>query len=110
MALGTLYIVSTPIGTADDISARALRVLAGADVVVCEELREGERLLKRYGLQKALADLNERWSIACQAAGKPDEAIVHAESAIGILRQQHLSGIRALQHRVARLRRTQGRI
>ena len=59
MALGTLYIVSTPIGTADDISARALRVLAGADVVVCEELREGERLLKRYGLQKALVDLNE---------------------------------------------------
>ena len=45
---GTLYIVSTPIGNADDISARALQVLRGADMIVCEERTEGERLLKRH--------------------------------------------------------------
>jgi hypothetical protein len=45
--LGTLYIVATPIGNPDDISARALRVLAEADWIVCEEIAEGERLLKR---------------------------------------------------------------
>ncbi len=59
MTLGALYIVSTPIGNPDDISARALRVLTEADVIVCEELREGERLLKRYGVNKSPVDLNE---------------------------------------------------
>lgn len=47
---GTLYLVSTPIGNRDDITHRALRVLREADVVVCEERREGERLLARYGI------------------------------------------------------------
>ena len=59
MVKGTLYIVSTPIGNPDDISARALRVLREADCVVCEELPEGERLLKRYGIRQTLVDLNE---------------------------------------------------
>lgn len=56
---GTLTIVSTPIGNPDDISARALRVLSAADWIVCEEMREGERLLKRYGIRGLLVDLNE---------------------------------------------------
>src|SRR5215831_11472826 len=56
---GTLYIVATPIGNPDDISARALKVLGEADWIVCEEIKEGERLLKRHGLQKLLVDLNE---------------------------------------------------
>lgn len=57
--LGTLYIVSTPIGQPDDISPRAVRALADADWVVCEEVREGGRLLKRHGINKLLVDLNE---------------------------------------------------
>jgi 16S rRNA (cytidine1402-2'-O)-methyltransferase len=56
---GALYIVSTPIGNPDDVSARALRVLAEVDWIVCEEMREGERLLKRHGIQGMLVDLNE---------------------------------------------------
>ncbi|MCA1553219.1 MAG: 16S rRNA (cytidine(1402)-2'-O)-methyltransferase, partial [Chloroflexi bacterium] len=59
LGLGTLYIVSTPIGNPDDITARALQVLNEADLIVCEELREGERLLKRYGIKGLLVDLNE---------------------------------------------------
>ncbi|MBI5880318.1 MAG: 16S rRNA (cytidine(1402)-2'-O)-methyltransferase [Chloroflexi bacterium] len=58
-APGTLFIVSTPIGNADDISARALSTLRAADLVVCEEIANGERLLKRYGLSGELTDLNE---------------------------------------------------
>lgn len=57
--LGTLYIVSTPIGNPDDISARALRVLGEADWIVCEEIGEGERLLKRHAIKGLLVDLNE---------------------------------------------------
>jgi 16S rRNA (cytidine1402-2'-O)-methyltransferase len=57
---GTLYLVSTPIGNPDDMTQRALRILREADVVVCEELKEGERLLARYGIRdKALETLNE---------------------------------------------------
>ena len=59
-APGTLYLVSTPIGNPDDITRRALRILAEAEVVVCEELKEGGRLLARYGIRdKALETLNE---------------------------------------------------
>jgi 16S rRNA (cytidine1402-2'-O)-methyltransferase len=56
---GALFIVSTPIGNPDDISARALRVLGEVDWIVCEEMREGERLLKRHGIKGMLVDLNE---------------------------------------------------
>jgi 16S rRNA (cytidine1402-2'-O)-methyltransferase len=57
---GTLYLVSTPIGNPEDITARALRTLREADVVVCEERKEGERLLTRHGIrEKPLEMLNE---------------------------------------------------
>jgi 16S rRNA (cytidine1402-2'-O)-methyltransferase len=57
---GTLYLVSTPIGNPEDITARALRMLREADVVVCEERKEGERLLARHGIGgKPLEMLNE---------------------------------------------------
>ncbi len=57
---GSLYLVATPIGNRDDITHRALRILAEADVVVCEERKEGERLLARYGIAgKPIELLNE---------------------------------------------------
>lgn len=54
-----LYIVSTPIGNPDDITLRALRVLREANAVICEERREGARLLSHYQIQKELVELNE---------------------------------------------------
>lgn len=54
-----LYIVSTPIGNPDDITLRALRVLREANAVICEERREGARLLKHYQIENTLVDLNE---------------------------------------------------
>ena len=55
----TLYIVSTPIGNFDDISLRALAVLKQADFIICEEFKEGNRLLRYYGIDKPLEALNE---------------------------------------------------
>ncbi|KAA1173357.1 16S rRNA (cytidine(1402)-2'-O)-methyltransferase [Marinobacter salinexigens] len=62
-ARGTLYIVATPIGNLDDLSLRASRVLARADVIAAEDTRHSGRLLQHLGIQKkmiALHDHNER--------------------------------------------------
>lgn len=56
---GTLYLVATPIGNYDDITIRALTVLRTVDVVVYEERREGERLMRHFGIEKPVETLNE---------------------------------------------------
>jgi len=48
---GTLYVVATPIGNLDDASPRALRVLAQASLVACEDTRRTAQLLERFGLK-----------------------------------------------------------
>jgi len=45
-----LYLVATPIGNLGDVTLRALSVLAGADVVACEDTRMTKRLMDRYGI------------------------------------------------------------
>ena len=56
---GTLYLVSTPIGNEEDISLRALRILREVDIIVCEEFKEGRRLLAKFEIHKPLETLNE---------------------------------------------------
>src|SRR5512146_586416 len=57
---GKLYIVATPIGDPGDITLRAVETLGKADVIVCEELREGTSLLKRLGIAaREVIALNE---------------------------------------------------
>lgn len=57
---GTLYLVATPIGNPDDITFRALKILKEADIILCEELKEGKRILSNYKIEpKELDTLNE---------------------------------------------------
>ncbi len=56
---GKLYIVATPIGNPRDITLRALDVLKNVDAVICEEYRQGSRLLHRLGVENELLILNE---------------------------------------------------
>jgi 16S rRNA (cytidine1402-2'-O)-methyltransferase len=56
---GCLYVVATPIGNLEDITLRALRVLAEADVVAAEDTRHSRALLARHGLQRPLQALHE---------------------------------------------------
>lgn len=55
----SLYIVSIPIGHPDDITLRALKTLEEADFLICEELKNGRKLLKQLKIQKELFCLNE---------------------------------------------------
>lgn len=56
---GKLFIVATPIGNPKDITLRALDVLKNVDAVICEEYRQGDRLLHKLGIENNLIPLNE---------------------------------------------------
>lgn len=57
--MGTLYIVATPIGNLEDITARALRVLRDAPVIAAEDTRHSKRLLNHFGIDTPLVSYHE---------------------------------------------------
>ena len=54
-----LYIVATPIGHPDDITIRAIRLLAAADLIACEDTRVTRKLLARHGIATSLTSYHE---------------------------------------------------
>lgn len=56
---GTLYLVATPIGNLEDITARALRVLGEVRLVAAEDTRHTRRLLDHFGIRVAVTSLFE---------------------------------------------------
>lgn len=56
---GTLYVVATPIGNLDDISARALKILSGVALIAAEDTRHSVRLLQHFGISTPLAACHE---------------------------------------------------
>ena len=58
--MATLYVVATPIGNLEDITLRALRVLAEVDVVFCEDTRTTRVLLERYKIKTMTESFHAR--------------------------------------------------
>jgi 16S rRNA (cytidine1402-2'-O)-methyltransferase len=57
---GKLYIVATPIGNPEDITLRALRILRSVDCIICEEYKQGSKLLKKLEVEyQTLLCVNE---------------------------------------------------
>ncbi|MCG8339002.1 MAG: 16S rRNA (cytidine(1402)-2'-O)-methyltransferase [Proteobacteria bacterium] len=54
-----LYIVSVPIGHPGDITLRAVKTFEDADFLICEEFKNGRKLLKQLNIEKELFNLNE---------------------------------------------------
>jgi 16S rRNA (cytidine1402-2'-O)-methyltransferase len=56
---GTLFIVSTPIGNLDDVSARALETLRSVRAILAEDTRHSRTLLRRWDVRTPLVSYHE---------------------------------------------------
>jgi 16S rRNA (cytidine1402-2'-O)-methyltransferase len=67
-AAGSLYVVATPIGHRDDLSARAIETLRSVSVIACEDTRHSAPLLNAIGAGARRVALHDHNEAAASAA------------------------------------------
>jgi len=87
--LGTLYVVATPIGNLDDLSARAQRVLGGVNLIAAEDTRVTRKLLSRIGVRAPMLSYHahsggDRLERLLEALESGDVALVTDAGAPGV--------------------------
>ncbi len=107
--LGTLYIVASPIGCLQDISAHALDILRRVDLIACEDTRHSATLLHHYGISTPLKAYHSHNEASCSTflleklslglsialvsdAGTP---LIH-DPGLSIVQQARLAGVRVV--------------
>ncbi|MDO8530671.1 MAG: 16S rRNA (cytidine(1402)-2'-O)-methyltransferase [Dehalococcoidia bacterium] len=55
----TLYVVATPIGNMEDLTARALRILREVQLIAAEDTRTTRKILARHGITTPLVSFHE---------------------------------------------------
>lgn len=79
--MSTLYLVATPIGNLEDISARALRVLKDVSLIAAEDTRHTGKLLNHFGIHTPVISYHEhnkltRLERVLEALAQGDVALV----------------------------------
>jgi 16S rRNA (cytidine1402-2'-O)-methyltransferase len=54
---GTLWVVATPIGNLEDLSSRGRATLEHVHTILCEDTRQGAKLISALGVQKSMSRL-----------------------------------------------------
>ncbi len=62
--MSKFYIVATPIGNMADITFRAIETLKSVDLILCEDTRETQKILQKYGISNATMSYHAQSKLA----------------------------------------------
>ena len=60
---GILYLVGTPIGNLNDISPRAINILANVSLIACEDTRQTWKVMNKFSISNNLVSFNKENSL-----------------------------------------------
>ena len=60
---GILYLVGTPIGNLNDMSPRAINILANVSLIACEDTRQTRKIMNKFSISNNLISFNKENSL-----------------------------------------------
>ena len=60
---GILYLVGTPIGNLNDISPRAINILANVSLIACDDTRQTKKIMNKFSISNNLVSFNKENSL-----------------------------------------------
>ena len=60
---GILYLVGTPIGNLNDMSPRAINILANVSLIACEDTRQTKKIMNKFSISNNLVSFNKENSL-----------------------------------------------